>query len=174
MTVVPHNVIGIGQRYMDPYRNVVAIMINRMKQGKPIVIYGDGTQKRSFSNIMDCVDAVEKIVNTDRDLCGEVYNIGPDDNEIEIKDIAFKIGQVCEKYPQFKHFPDRPTEVKDAWCSSEKIRKDFNYNAAVPLEQTIKEMCMWIDRRGIEEFDYSIDLEFVTDDTPKTWVERLI
>ena len=174
MTVVPHNVIGIGQRYMDPYRNVVAIMINRMKQGKPIVIYGDGTQKRSFSNIMDCVDAVEKIVNTDRDLCGEVYNIGPDDNEIEIKEIAFKIGQICEKYPNFKHFPDRPTEVKNAWCSSEKIRKDFNYNAAVPLEQTIKEMCMWIDRRGVEEFDYSIDLEFITDDTPKTWVERLI
>ena len=84
------------------------------------------------------------------------------------------IGQVCEKYPQFKHFPDRPAEVKNAWCSSEKIRKDFNYNAAVPLEQTIREMCMWIDRRGVEEFDYSIDLEFITEDTPKTWVERLI
>ena len=55
MTVVPHNVIGIGQRYMDPYRNVVAIMINRMKQGKPIVIYGDGTQKRSFGYVEDAL-----------------------------------------------------------------------------------------------------------------------
>ena len=33
---------------------------------------------------------------------------------------------------------------------------------------------MWIDGRGIEEFDYSLDLEIITDETPKTWVDRLI
>jgi len=48
-TIVPHNIIGIGQRYMDPFRNVVAIMINRLKLNKKIIIYGDGEQKRSFS-----------------------------------------------------------------------------------------------------------------------------
>jgi len=35
-------------------------------------------------------------------------------------------------------------------------------------------MCSWIERRGPEEFDYALDLEFVTDETPLTWVERLI
>lgn len=174
LTIVPHNVIGVGQRYMDPYRNVVAIMINRLKLGKKIVIYGDGLQKRSFSNVYDCVDTVEKIVESNRDLTGEVYNIGPDDNEISIIDLAKKVGHYCAKYPHFEFFPNRPAEVKNAWCSSEKVKKQFNYNSLRTLDDTIKEMIAWIDRRGAVPFEYSLDLEFITDKTPKTWVDRLM
>ena len=85
VTVVPHNVIGVGQRYYDPFRNVVGIMINRCFQGKPLVIYGDGEQKRSFSNVYDCILAIHKIMESNRDICGQVYNICPDVNEISIK-----------------------------------------------------------------------------------------
>ena len=46
---VPHNIIGPRQKYDDPFRNVVSIMINRMLQGKAPIIYGDGEQKRCFS-----------------------------------------------------------------------------------------------------------------------------
>ena len=46
---VPHNIIGPRQKYDDPFRNVVSIMINRMLQKKAPIIYGDGEQKRCFS-----------------------------------------------------------------------------------------------------------------------------
>ena len=52
---VPHNIIGPRQKYDDPFRNVVSIMINRMMQKKSPIIYGDGTQKRCFSYIDDCL-----------------------------------------------------------------------------------------------------------------------
>ena len=45
---VPHNIIGPRQKYDDPFRNVVSIMINRMLQNKAPIIYGDGEQKRCF------------------------------------------------------------------------------------------------------------------------------
>jgi UDP-glucose 4-epimerase len=174
-TVVPHNVIGVGQRYMDPYRNVVGIMINRVLSGKPIVVYGDGSQKRSFSNIHDCSEAIWKLVTSDRDLTGEIYNIGPDDNELTIKELAFKVGHHCNVYPKIEYYPDRPAEVKNAWCSSEKIKKEFNYNTTKTLDDTIVEMVEWISNRGPEPFIYdSISLEFITEKTPRTWVERLI
>jgi UDP-glucose 4-epimerase len=173
VTVVPHNVIGVGQRYFDPFRNVVGIMINRCLQGKPIVIYGDGEQQRSFSNVTDCIMAVYKIIQSDRDICGQVYNIGPDDNEISIKQLAYKVGHHCERYPSLEHFPDRPQEVKNAYCSSNKIRREFNYNASIKMDQTIKEMVDWI-KPQIKDFEYHLDLEFVTDKTPKTWTDRLI
>ena len=121
VTLVPHNVIGVGQRYYDPFRNVLGIMINRCLQGKPIVIYGDGHQRRSFSNVGDCIRAVSTMMDSHRDICGEVYNIGPDQNEITILELAKKVGHFCEKYPHFEHFPDRPAEVKNAFCSSNKI-----------------------------------------------------
>jgi UDP-glucose 4-epimerase len=175
LTVVPHNVIGIGQRYMDPYRNVVGIMINRTLMGKPIVVYGDGSQKRSFSNITDCSDAIWKLVNSDRDLTGEIFNIGPDDNEVTIKELAGIVSEKCNSELNIVYFPDRPAEVKNAWCSSEKIKNQFNYNTTKTLETTIEEMVNWISERGTEDFIYdSLSLEFITGKTPKTWVERLI
>jgi UDP-glucose 4-epimerase len=174
-TVVPHNVIGIGQRYMDPYRNVVGIMINRTLMGKPIVIYGDGSQKRSFSNITDCSDAIWKLVTSDKNLTGEVFNIGPDDNEVTIKELASMVSESCNSELKIDYFPDRPAEVKNAWCSSEKIKAQFNYNTTKTLKTTIDEMVTWISDRGVEDFIYdSVSLEFITNKTPKTWVERLI
>lgn len=173
VTVVPHNVIGVGQRYYDPFRNVVGIMINRCFQGKPLVIYGDGEQKRSFSNVYDCILAIHKIMESSRDICGQVYNIGPDDNEISIKQLAYKVGHHCQKYPSLEHYPDRPQEVKNAFCSSNKIRKEFNYNAKITMDQTIQEMADWI-RPRVKDFEYHLELEFITDKTPKTWTDKLI
>ena len=174
LTVVPHNVIGVGQRYFDPFRNVVGIMINRCLQHKPIIVYGDGEQKRSFSNVLDCIRAIYRMMESTRtDLCGQVYNIGPDDNEITIKNLAYKIGHHCELYPNLQHFPDRPAEVKNAYCSSQKVRDEWNYNATVSVDQTINEMVNWI-RPQVKEFEYHLPLEFITDKTPKTWTDRLI
>jgi len=173
VTVVPHNVIGVGQRYYDPFRNVVGIMINRTLQGKPIIIYGDGEQKRSFSSVNDCIAAVYKIMILDRDIAKEVYNIGPDDNEISIKQLAYKIGHFCNKYPNLQHFPDRPREVKNAFCSSDKIRKEFNYNATISVDYTLNNMIDWI-KPQVKEFEYHLPLEFTTEETPKTWTDKLI
>ena len=55
---VPHNIIGPRQKYDDPFRNVVSIMINRMLQNKAPIIYGDGEQKRCFSYIDDCLSCL--------------------------------------------------------------------------------------------------------------------
>lgn len=173
VTVVPHNVIGVGQRFYDPFRNVVGIMINRILQKKSIIIYGDGEQKRSFSNVLDCIKAVHRIMESNRDICGQVYNIGPDHNEISIKELAYKVGHHCELYPSLEHFPDRPAEVKNAFCSSDKVRKEWNYNASISADQTIKEMVDWI-RPQAREFEYHLPLELITEDTPKTWTEKLI
>jgi UDP-glucose 4-epimerase len=173
VTVVPHNVIGIGQRYFDPFRNVVGIMINRICQNKSLIIYGDGEQKRSFSNVLDCIKAVEQLMISSKDLCRQVYNIGPDDNEISIKQLAYKIGHFAEVYPALQHFPDRPNEVKNAFCSSAKIQKEFNYVAAISADKTIQEMVNWIKPR-VRDFEYHLPLELITDKTPKTWTDKLI
>jgi len=49
----PHNVYGERQNIGDKYRNVVGIFMNQILQGKPMTIFGDGTQTRAFSYIGD-------------------------------------------------------------------------------------------------------------------------
>ena len=49
----PHNVFGAKQNIWDKYRNVLGIWMYYHMEGKPITIFGDGTQKRAFSYIDD-------------------------------------------------------------------------------------------------------------------------
>lgn len=173
VTVVPHNVIGVGQRYFDPFRNVVGIMINRSLQDKPVIVYGDGEQQRSFSDVIDCIRAVEQIILSDRDLCGQVYNIGPDDNEISINQLATLVKRKTGSTLEPIHFPDRPVEVKLAYCSSEKIKREFNYSITRTVDDTVTDMVNWI-RPRVRPFEYHLPLELVTEKTPKTWLNQLI
>ena len=52
---IPHNIIGPNQKYDDAFRNVASIMINLILQNRSPTIYGDGNQKRCFSDIDDCI-----------------------------------------------------------------------------------------------------------------------
>lgn len=171
--LVPHNILGTRQKYDDPMRNVASIMINRVLQGKPPIIYGDGEQKRCFSPVSDCIPSIVKAV--DGAVDGEIVNIGPDGGEITINELAAHVLRLCGATDmKVVHFLDRPNEVKNAYCSSDKVRKFLGYKPTQSLENCLHEMVQDIKRRGVKEFKYFIPLEIVTERTPRTWVERLI
>ena len=170
---VPHNIVGPRQRYDDPFRNVMSIMINRNLQGKPAIIYGDGMQTRCFSYVEDCINCLEKMA-LDSNIVQQIINIGPDEGTITIKELAELVSQECglEKEPIF--MPDRPREVKHASCSSEKARKLLNYETKTDLKTSIRKTSEYIRQKGPKEFDYSYPLEIISDKTPKTWKDRIM
>ncbi|PIT89452.1 MAG: epimerase, partial [Candidatus Levybacteria bacterium CG10_big_fil_rev_8_21_14_0_10_36_7] len=119
--VVPHNIIGTRQKYDDPFRNVVSIMINMMLQGRQPIIYGDGEQKRSFCFVSDCIYSLEKCLD-DKRVVGQIINIGNDDNFMTINELAKKIADVLHFDLNAVYIKDRPQEVKVAYCSVDKAR----------------------------------------------------
>ena len=80
---IPHNIIGPKQKYDDPFRNVASIMINLMLQNRQPIIYGDGEQKRCFSDIDDCIYCLDKLI-TDKSIVSQTINIGPDENIFQL------------------------------------------------------------------------------------------
>jgi len=171
---VPHNIIGTHQKYDDPYRNVVSIFINSTLLNRKIIIYGDGEQKRSFSPVKDCLDAFDSIVKNINVIDNkEIYNIGPDGNEVTINTIAKKVSEACQIKPEILHILDRPREVKNAWCSNYKAKTQLNYNPTTDLDSVIEEMIIWIMKEGVKSFDYRLPVEIINDKTPKTWIEKL-
>ena len=171
--LVPHNIIGPGQIYTDPFRNVAGIMINRMLQGKQPIIYGDGTQMRCFSDIKDVIYLIEKVIETDV-ANSEIVNIGPDSNYITILDLAKIIAEEIGFDLHPIHFPQKPGEVKYANCSANKAKALLNYDPQIKLKDTIKDMVGWVKARGPRDFDFSLSVEIVNDLTPKTWIDRSI
>jgi len=170
---VPHNIYGIRQKYDDPFRNVVAIFINRMLQGKQPIIYGDGTQKRCFSYIRDDIIPLSKLA-TYNNVVGETINIGPDEEFVSINQLASEIADILDFDLKPIYLPDRPQEVKNANCSANKARRLLDYKTKYSLRDGLEEMINWINERGVKPFDYYLDVEIVNDKTPKTWKEKLI
>ena len=129
---VPHNIIGPRQKYDDPFRNVVSIMLNRMLQNLPPIIYGDGEQKRCFSYIDDCLSCLIPMLDQ-KDLNKQIINIGPDEEFVTIN----KVAEICANITGVNlnpiHKKDRPREVKHATCSADKARKILNYKTKTDL-----------------------------------------
>jgi UDP-glucose 4-epimerase len=170
---VPHNIIGPRQKYDDPFRNVVSIMLNRMLQGKAPIIYGDGEQRRCFSYIDDCLDCLIPMLDQ-KNLNKQIINIGPDEEFVTIN----KVAEICANLTGLNTKPiykkDRPREVKHALCSADKARKFLNYKTNTNLEEGIKKTFEYIKKRGVRPFDYNIELEIVNDLTPETWKNKEI
>ena len=168
---VPHNIIGPKQKYDDPFRNVVSIMINRILQNKAPIIYGDGEQKRCFSYIDDCLSCLIPMLD-EKKLNNQIINIGPDEEFVTIN----KIAEICSNItgsnlkPIYKK--DRPKEVKHASCSANKARKLLNYKTKTDLKNGIIKTYDYIRKRGPKPFEYYINIEIKNDLTPETWLKK--
>lgn len=170
---VPHNIIGPRQKFDDPFRNVAAIMINRMLQGLQPIIYGDGSQKRCFSYVSDCVQVVEKMVAGPAAV-GEVVNIGPDEEFVTVLELAQTIAEILNFNLDPIFLDARPQEVAEANCSADKARRLFDYKTEYSLRSGLVEMVHWMKSKGPRPFQYHIPLEIRRRSTPRSWVERLI
>ena len=170
---VPHNIVGPRQRYDDPFRNVMSIMINRNLSGKPAIVYGDGEQTRCFSYVGDCINCLEKMA-LDPDIKYEVINIGPDEGTITVKRLSELVAKETGFEGEAIHMPDRPREVKHAMCSANKARKLLDYKTKTTLEEAIKQTVEYVKQKKPKPFDYSYPLEIISDKTPKTWKDRLM
>ena len=171
--IVPHNIIGPRQNYTDPFRNVAAIMINRMLQGKQPIIYGDGEQKRTFSFSLDCIDCIEKIIEEDN-TSGEVINIGPDEEFVTVNYIANELADIMNFDLNPIYVKDRPNEVKLATCSSDKARKLLGYSTKVTLREGLEQIVEYIKTLGPKDFRYNYPIEINNEHTPETWKNKLI
>jgi len=173
--MVPHNVCGPHQCYSDPFRNVMSIFANLISKDKAVFIYGDGSQKRSFSHVKDCVDAFVTIYNKrDNINSKEVFNIGPSHGtETTIVDLAKRVAAHFNKEANITFVPERPREVKNAWVSTTKAETLLDYHANTPMEDTIRDTITWMKNQPERDFNYHLELEIINDSTPITWKNKL-
>lgn len=69
------NIYGPRQDPSSPYSGVISIFTNRISQGQPIIIYGDGQQTRDFVFVKDLVTVLLGAINKE-DLTAHVANVG--------------------------------------------------------------------------------------------------
>ena len=169
---VPHNIIGPKQNYNDPYRNVVAIMINLILQNRQPIIYGDGEQKRTFSDIDDCIYCLDKLM-LDKNVKSQLVNIGPDDEFTSINTLFQTLSNKMGFNQDPIYLEDRPNEVKYSTCSADKAKKFLNYKKSITLDESLDKVIEYIKSKGPKKFIYNYHLEIENEKTPKSWKNKL-
>jgi len=128
------NVYGPGQN--PAYAGVIKSFIDRIKEEKPPIIYGDGTQTRDFIYVIDVAQVIEAFI--ERDLFnGAVYNVGSGE-ETSINTLAEKLMNILGKSIKPIHAPERPGDIKRSFADISKLKDAIGFTPT-PLEKGLME-----------------------------------
>lgn len=165
----PHNVYGEYQNLGDRYRNVVGIFMNQLMQGKPLTIFGDGSQTRAFSYIDDVAPHIAKSVEI-KEAYNEVFNIGGD-VDYSVKQLAEEVINVMGVSQPIR-FLEARNEVQHAYSDHSKSKKVFGINDKdfVSLGNGLQKMAGWAKKTGIKKSKKFDNIE-ITEKLPKIWLE---
>jgi UDP-glucose 4-epimerase len=163
----PHNVYGPRQNIGDRYRNVVGIFMNQILQGRPMTIFGDGSQTRAFSYIDDVA-----FVMVDAIACeaawNQVFNIGAD-QPCTLNELARAVSRVMGTDTGTLHLPARQ-EVLHAHSAHDKIRRILGVRTGTTLEAGLQRMATWVKAHGPRASRPFEGIE-VTRNLPAAWRE---
>jgi UDP-glucose 4-epimerase len=93
----------IGPRQAGTYGMVVPRFVSQALSGKPLTVYGDGTQTRTFTGVKDVVKAFMGLIENEGSF-GQVFNIGGTE-EITIIDLAKKIINITHSRSEIEMIP---------------------------------------------------------------------
>lgn len=128
------NVYGPGQEPNSQYAAVIPRFIQRVLEGKPPIIFGDGEQSRDFTFVKDVVEA--NILAAESNTTG-VFNIGKG-KRVSINELARLIINIAGKNLEPIYQELRPGDIRHSLADISKAR-NFGYNPKWSLEQGLKE-----------------------------------
>lgn len=135
----PHNVYGIKQNIWDKYRNVLGIWMYYQLNGQPMTIFGDGSQKRAFSYVDDCLEPIWNSAVL-KEASKQIINIGGV-KEYSIKESAEILKEVMGT-GEFV-FLEKRHEVHTAIPTFEKSIDILHYKHSTDLKEGLEEMWKW-------------------------------
>jgi len=129
------NSYGNGQIGND-YGFVVSIFLQRALAGLPLTIYGDGTQTRDFTNVLDTAEAT--ILSADRAGVNDILNVGTG-REVSINDLAKAVLKATGRTDlKLEYAPRRRAEVQRRLCDPAKVRKTLAWEPYWTLERGLE------------------------------------
>lgn len=142
----------VGERQSGQYGMVIPRFVQAALSGKPLVVYGDGSQTRCFGYVQDVIDGVLALANEPK-AWGQVFNVGSQE--------AISIGALAEKV---KHMTGSKSEIQyisyhDVYGSGfddmmhrkpslEKVEKLVGYKPKTNLDTTLERIITYFQNEG--------------------------
>lgn len=141
----------VGPRQTGRYGMVIPNFVTQALAGKPVTVFGDGTQSRCFCFVGDVVGALIKLMEHSGAV-GEVFNVGSDE-EITILDLARRVKELTDSDSEIvfvpydeayeQGFEDMPRRVPDI----SKAGKLIGFRPQLSLEGILKSVIDYQNNR---------------------------
>lgn len=137
-----HNIFGPQGTWHGGREKSPAAMCRKValaEDNGEIEVWGDGNQTRSFLYIDECLDAVEKLMNSS--FSGPV-NIGSEES-VTINELVAIIGMIAKKNISIKHI-EGPLGVRGRNSQNDLIRRELGWDFQMKLAEGLERTYGWI------------------------------
>ncbi len=181
----PSLTYGIGGLNIGVLRQNAGI-VDRIRKGKPLVMFGDGTNPWNFTFVPDLVKAFVGIVGNSKTF-GQAYHVTNDDVHMW-EDLYLEFGRVVGKEPRIVHLPTELLYRADpalfghfffekmyaGLFDNSKIQRDVpSYKAEVSLRAGLEMMVDWYERAKLPVDAQKDALEDQLAAMHQQWMEQI-
>jgi UDP-glucuronate 4-epimerase len=124
-----------GRPDMAPFR-----FIKWIDEGKPITLFGDGTQARDFTYVDDIAMGT---VLAMMPVGYEVINLGGGRNPLSMLQVIRMIEKALGKKARIASKPAHAADVKETWADIAKAKQLFGWSPAVSPEEGFRRTVEW-------------------------------
>lgn len=161
VVVRPFNAFGPRCHHEGDSGEVIPKFVLRAMAGKPLKIFGDGTQTRDFTYVADTARGI-LLCGTADDAVGQTINIGSG-REISINDLAKTVSDlVVGGTARIEHDAPRPGDVLRLCADTSKAQALIAYAPTVAFRDGLASLYSWyrqsnrsVDALLAEEFEHN-------------------
>ena len=124
-----------GPRMLEDDGRVVSNFIVQALRGKPLTLYGEGQQTRSFCYVDDLLEGLIRLMNAEN--MHDPVNLG-NPGEFTIKQLAEEVIQVCGSKSEFTYLPLPADDPRQRQPDISRARNSLGWNPTIPLREGLK------------------------------------
>jgi UDP-glucose 4-epimerase len=143
----------VGPRQTGQYGMVIPTFVRQALAGRPITVYGDGSQTRCFAHVGDVVGALMAVMNHP-EAVGQVFNIGSHE-EVTIRELAERVRALTDSSSEIVYVPyaeayevgfeDMPRRVPDI----SKIGALIGYRPKMTLDEILESVIAYFEETAV-------------------------
>lgn len=140
--VRPFNAYGPRSHHEGDSGEVIPKFMLRGMAGRPLVVFGDGTQTRDFTYVEDTARGI-RLAGFCEAAVGQTINIGFG-AEVAINDLAREVGRVLGRPDlEVQHDAPRPGDVLRLYADIARARELLGYEPRVSLAEGLARLRDW-------------------------------
>lgn len=125
------NIYGPRQDPSSPYSGVISIFVDRMRQGRPVTIYGDGRQTRDFVYVGDLAELLASALMSE-EAVGQVLNVGRG-VECSLLELLAELEKLGGRSIERQHEAARTGDIRHSRARVARLRQVFGRVPQTPI-----------------------------------------